>query len=83
MSVPSPVGEISITVNGTQHIVTNPDPVMSLMEWIRNQPGLQGKSHMELNIIFGKSHSTAFIFIVLFFNTEESFIKSSLDICGF
>ena len=41
-SVPSPVSEINFIVNGTQHIVTNPDPAMSLNEWIRNQPGLQG-----------------------------------------
>ena len=41
-SVPSPVGEISFTVNGTQYTVANPDPTMSLNEWIRNQPGLQG-----------------------------------------
>ena len=73
-SVPSTVSVISFTVNGTQHIFTNPDPAMSLNEWIRNQPGLQGKSHMELNIIFGKSHSTTFIFLVLSFNREESFI---------
>ena len=73
-SVPSPVSVISFTVNGTQHTVTNPDPAMNLNEWIRKQPGLQGKSHMELNIIFGKSHSTTFIFLVLSFNREESFI---------
>ena len=41
-SVPSPVSEISFTLNGTQYTVTNPDPGMSLNEWIRNQPGLQG-----------------------------------------
>ena len=62
---------ISFTVNGTQHTVTNPDPAMNLNEWIRNQPGLQGKSHIELNIIFGKSHTTALIFLVLFFNREK------------
>ena len=79
-SVPSPVMYIyiymcvcviSFTVNGTQHTVTNPDPAMNLNEWIRNQPGLQGKSHIELNIIFGKSHTTALIFLVLFFNREK------------
>ena len=41
-SVPSPVSEITFTVNGTQYMVANPDPEMSLNEWIRNQPGLQG-----------------------------------------
>lgn len=41
-SVPSPVSEVSFTVNGKQHTITNPDPSMSLNEWIRNQPGLQG-----------------------------------------
>lgn len=41
-SVPSPVSEITFTVNGTQYNVTNPDPEMSLNEWIRNQPGLKG-----------------------------------------
>ena len=35
-SVPSPISEISFTVNGIQHIVTNPDPAMSLNEWITN-----------------------------------------------
>ena len=35
-SVPSPVSEISFTVNGAQHIVTNPDPEVSLNESIRN-----------------------------------------------
>ena len=64
---------ISFTVNGTQHTVTNPDPAMNLNEWIRNQPGLQGKSHIELTIIFGKSHTTAFLCLVLFFNREKMF----------
>ncbi|XP_068702018.1 xanthine dehydrogenase/oxidase-like [Montipora foliosa] len=45
-SIPSPVSEITFTVNGTQYIVTNPDPSMSLNEWIRNQPGLQGTKVM-------------------------------------
>ena len=31
-SVPFPVSEISFTVKETQHIVTNPDSVMSLNE---------------------------------------------------
>ena len=73
-SVPSPVREISFNVNGIQHIVTNSDPAMSLNEWIRNQPGLQGKSYMESNITIGISHCTAFICFVLFFSKEESFI---------
>ena len=64
---------ISFTVNGTQHTVNNADPAMNLNEWIRNQPGLQGKSHIELNIIFGKSHTTAFLCLVLFFNGEKKF----------
>ena len=72
-SVPSPVSVISFTVNGTQHTVTNPDPAMNLNEWIRNQPGLRGKSHTELTIIFGKSHTTAFLCLVLFFNREKMF----------
>ena len=42
-SVPSPVSEITFTVNGTQYTVTNPDPGMSLNEWLRDQPGLQGR----------------------------------------
>ena len=41
-SVPSPVNEITFTLNGAQCNVANPDPEMSLNEWIRNQPGLQG-----------------------------------------
>lgn len=41
-SVPSPVSEITFTLNGTKYTVTNPDPGMSLNEWIRNQPGHQG-----------------------------------------
>lgn len=45
-SVPSPVSEVSFTVNGKQHTITNPDPSMSLNEWIRNQPGLQGTKVM-------------------------------------
>nr|XP_058949586.1 xanthine dehydrogenase/oxidase-like isoform X1 [Pocillopora verrucosa] len=45
-SVPTPVNEVSFTLNGTQHKVTNPDPGMSLNEWIRNQPGLQGTKVM-------------------------------------
>ncbi|KAJ7381027.1 hypothetical protein OS493_004623 [Desmophyllum pertusum] len=45
-SVPSPVSEITFTVNGTQYTVNNPDPGMSLNEWIRNQPGLQGTKVM-------------------------------------
>ena len=72
-SVPCPVSEISFTVNGTQHIVTNPDPEVSLNEWIRNQPGLQGKSHIELNIIFGKSHSTAFNYYCFVFQQRRKF----------
>ena len=42
-SVPSRVSEITFTVNGTQYTVTNPDPGMSLNEWLRDQPGLQGR----------------------------------------
>ena len=42
-SVPSPVSEITFTVNGTKYTVTNPDPGMSLNEWLRDQPGLQGR----------------------------------------
>ncbi|CAH3170659.1 unnamed protein product [Porites lobata] len=45
-SVPSPVSEITFTVNGTQYTVTNPDPGMSLNEWLRDQPGLQGTKVM-------------------------------------
>lgn len=41
-SVPSPVSEITFTVNDTQYNISNPDPEMSLNEWIRNQPGFQG-----------------------------------------
>ncbi|KAL9979239.1 hypothetical protein ACROYT_G016871 [Oculina patagonica] len=45
-SVPSPVSEITFTLNGTKYTVTNPDPGMSLNEWIRNQPGHQGTKVM-------------------------------------
>jgi len=45
-SVPSPVSEITFTVNGTQYDISNPDPEMSLNEWIRNQPGFQGTKVM-------------------------------------
>lgn len=45
-SVPSPVSEITFTLNGAQCNVANPDPEMSLNEWIRNQPGLQGTKVM-------------------------------------
>lgn len=45
-SVPSPVIEITFSVNGAQYNVANPDPEMSLNEWIRNQPGLQGTSDL-------------------------------------
>ena len=71
----SPPLLVCFNVNGTQHIVTNPDPAMSLNEWIRNQPGLQGKSHMELNITFGKSHSTAFIFWFCFSTEKKVLFK--------
>lgn len=49
--VPFPVGEISFTVNGTQYKVINPDPTMSLNEWIRDQPGLQGTFRILDNIV--------------------------------
>ena len=50
-SIPTPVNEVSFTLNGTQHKVTNPDPGMSLNEWIRNQPGLQGMLQLSVHAV--------------------------------
>ena len=41
-SVPNPITEVKFTVNGTEYTVQNPDPHMSLNEWLRSQPGHQG-----------------------------------------
>lgn len=48
--VPSPVSEITFTVNGSQYKVINPDPTMSLNEWIRDQPGPQGTFSIQDNM---------------------------------
>ena len=35
-------GKVVFHINGTETTVHNPDPNMSLNEWIRGQPGLKG-----------------------------------------
>ena len=63
-SIPSPVSEITFTVNGTWYIVTNPDPSMSLNEWIRNQPGLQGMiSTLNNNLTIHVEYPVLFLFM--------------------
>ena len=36
-SVPNPVASITFTVNGSEYNIIDPDPMVSLNEWIRSQ----------------------------------------------
>ncbi|KJE95964.1 XDH protein [Capsaspora owczarzaki ATCC 30864] len=40
--VAAPLAQISFRVNGTAYIVTQPDPTVTLNEFIRSRPGLKG-----------------------------------------
>ena len=40
--VPDTLSQVNLHLNGTKYTVLDPDPLVSLNEWIRNQPGLKG-----------------------------------------
>ena len=39
---PDPLNSICVHLNGRKYTVLNPDPLTSLNEWIRSQPGHKG-----------------------------------------
>jgi hypothetical protein len=44
--------DVIFYVNGTKYVLNNPDPLMTLNDFLRNTPGLQGTKRMCNQVIF-------------------------------